>query len=47
MTTVTSIVSELPYSPLFQSDANCEATDMKMFIHSHANKTKGLHLASY
>ena len=25
--------------PLFQSEAKCEATDMKMIFHSHANKT--------
>ena len=25
--------------PLFQSDAKCEAIDMKMAFHSHANKT--------
>ena len=40
MTAVTSIVSELPRpNPLFQSEANREAIDMKMIIHSHANKT--------
>ena len=25
--------------PLFQSEANCEATDMKTIFHSRANKT--------
>ena len=25
--------------PLFQSEAKCETTDMKMSFHSHANKT--------
>ena len=29
--------------PLFQSEAKCEAIDMKMSFYSHANKT---HLAS-
>ena len=25
--------------PLFQSEAKCRATDMKMIFHSHVNKT--------
>ena len=33
-------------NPLLQSEANCEAIDMKMIIHSHLHK-KGLHLASF
>ena len=26
--------------PLFQSEAKCEAIDMKMIFYSHANKTR-------
>ena len=34
-----SKIGHLCPEPLFQSEAKCEAIDMKMIFHSHANKT--------
>ena len=39
MAAMTSSENTLFLKPLFQSEAKCEAIDMKMILYSHANKT--------